>query len=100
MAKQKKELLRTWLAFSGQPYIVAIFTLSAGFDYTYIRLVIHINKPLSLIDFAQESSRAGRDGKKAYSLVLLSPTWKLQVIKNTAVKRRALYYYLLDQDYR
>jgi superfamily II DNA helicase RecQ len=46
--------------------------LSASFDYTYVRLVIHVNKLLSLVDFAQESSRAGRDRKEAYSLVLLS----------------------------
>jgi superfamily II DNA helicase RecQ len=46
--------------------------LSAGFDYAYIRLVIHVNELLFLVDFAQESSRAGRDGKKTYSLVLLS----------------------------
>jgi superfamily II DNA helicase RecQ len=50
---------------------MAISVLSAGFDYTHVRLVIYINKPLSLVDFAQESSRAGQDGKEAYSLVLL-----------------------------
>jgi superfamily II DNA helicase RecQ len=69
--------------------------LSAGFDYAYVRLVIHINELLFLVDFAQESGRAGRDGKEAYLLVLLLLTWKLQAAESTAVERRALYCYLL-----
>lgn len=52
IAKEKEELLRTWLATSDQPYIVAISALSIGFDYAYVRLVMHINKPDSLVDFA------------------------------------------------
>jgi superfamily II DNA or RNA helicase len=99
-AEQKEELLRTWLASSDQPYIVATSALSAGFDYAHVRLVIHINEPSSLVDFAQESGRAGRDGKEAYSLVLLSPTWKPQAAEGTAVERRALHRYLLGQDCR
>jgi superfamily II DNA helicase RecQ len=46
---------------------MATFTLSASFDYAYVRLVIHINEPLFLVDFAQESSRAGRDRKEVYT---------------------------------
>jgi superfamily II DNA helicase RecQ len=52
---------------------MAISALSAGFDYTHVRLIMHINEPDSLIDFAQESRRAGQDGKEAYSIVLLPP---------------------------
>jgi superfamily II DNA helicase RecQ len=60
-----------WLATPEQPYIVATSALSAGFDYAHVRLVMHVNKPDSLVDFAQESRRAGRDGKEVYSVVLL-----------------------------
>ena len=73
-AEQKKELLRTWLLSLDQSYMIATSALSAGFDYAHVRLVIHVNEPSSLIDFAQKSDRAGRDGKEAYSLVLLSRT--------------------------
>ena len=52
---------------------MAILALSIGFDYTHVRLVIHINEPDSLVDFAQESGRAGRDRKEAYSVILLPP---------------------------
>jgi superfamily II DNA helicase RecQ len=50
---------------------------------------------LFLVDFAQESSRAGRDRKKAYLLVLFLFIWKPQAAESTAVERRALYRYLL-----
>ena len=99
-AKQKEELLRTWLLSPDQPYIVATSALSAGFDYAHVRLVIHIDEPSSLVDFAQESGRAGRDGQKAYSLVLLSHTWKAPAAEETMVEKRALYRYLLSQDCR
>jgi superfamily II DNA helicase RecQ len=74
---------------------VATSALSAGFDYAYVRLVIYVDEPLSLIDFAQESGRAGRDRKEAYSLVLLVRLWKPQAAKDTTVEKRVLYRYLL-----
>ena len=99
-AEQKEELLRMWPASSDQPYMVATSALSAGFDYAHVRLVVHVKEPSSLVDFAPESGRAGRDRKEAYSLVLLSPTWKPQAAERTAVERRALHRYLLGQDCR
>jgi hypothetical protein len=99
-AKEKEELLRTWLASLDQPYIVATSALSAGFDYAHVRLVIHISEPTSLVDFAQESGRAGRDGEEAYSLVLLPPRWKPPAAPRTPVEERALYRYLHGQDCR
>jgi superfamily II DNA helicase RecQ len=96
-AEQKEALLRAWLASSEQPYIVATSALSAGFDYAHVRLVIHVNEPSSLVDFAQESGRAGRDGKEAYSLVLLSATWRPQAAQGAGAdtERAALHRYLL-----
>ena len=99
-AEQKEELLRMWLASSDQPYMVATSALSAGFDYAHVCLVVHVREPSSLVDFAPESGRAGRDRKEAYSLVLLSPTWKPQAAESTAVERRALHRYLLGQECR
>jgi len=92
--------VRTWLASADQPYIVATAALSAGFDYAHVRLVVHINEPASLVDFAQESGRAGRDGREAYSLILLLPRWKPQALESITAERRALHRYLLGQDCR
>ena len=99
-AEQKEELLRMWPASSDQPYMVATSALSVGFDFAHVRLVVHVKEPSSLVDFAQDSDQAGRDRKEAYSLVLLSPTWKPQAAESTAVERRALHRYLLGQDSR
>lgn len=79
---------------------MATSALSAGFDYAHVRLVIHISEPTSLVDFAQESGRAGRDGEEAYSLVLLPPRWKPPAAPRTPVEERALYRYLHGQDCR
>ena len=74
--------------------------LSAGFDYTHVRLVIHINEPDSLVDFAQESGRAGRDGKEAYSVVLLPPRWVSQVASAIEAEKGVLHRYLQGQECR
>jgi superfamily II DNA helicase RecQ len=77
-AVEKKHILSTWVGSTDRPFIVATTALAEGFDYPHVRLVVNVNEPESLVIFAQESGRAGRDGLKAYSLVLLAPTWKAQ----------------------
>ena len=77
-AAEKKDILASWVGCSDQPFIVATTALAEGFDYPHVRLVINVNEPESLTTFAQESGRAGRDGMKAYSLVLLAATWMPQ----------------------
>jgi superfamily II DNA helicase RecQ len=75
---EKKQILDRWIQTPNTPYIVATTALAEGFDYPHVRLVVNVNKPESLVVFAQESSRAGRDGKRAYSIVLLPATWQSQ----------------------
>jgi superfamily II DNA helicase RecQ len=54
-ADEKEELLQTWLACPNQLYLVATSALGASFDYTHVRLVMYVDEPHSLVDFAQES---------------------------------------------
>jgi superfamily II DNA helicase RecQ len=44
--------------------------------------VVNVDELESLIIFAQESGRAGRDGKRAYSMVLLPPAWQARAISD------------------
>jgi superfamily II DNA helicase RecQ len=75
---EKKQILDHWIQNPDTPYIVATTALAEGFDYPHVRLVMNIDEPESLVIFAQESGRAGRDGKRAYSMVLLPATWQSQ----------------------
>lgn len=77
-ALEKQQILASWIASVSQPFIVATTALAEGFDYPHVRVVINVNAPDSLITFAQESRRAGRDGRKAYSVVLLPTSWQAQ----------------------
>ncbi|KAM6506320.1 hypothetical protein FSOLCH5_013308 [Fusarium solani] len=58
------------------PVIVATSALGPGFDYAHVRFVIHAGPPSIMTDFSQESGRAGRDGKVAESIILLSAAWQ------------------------
>ena len=71
---EKKQILDRWTQEPGTPYIVATTALAEGFDYLHVRLVMNVDEPESLVIFAQESGRAGRDDRRAYSMVLLPAT--------------------------
>ncbi|WKT53608.1 Helicase superfamily 1/2, ATP-binding domain [Fusarium oxysporum f. sp. vasinfectum] len=71
-AEEKQAILERWLADINSPVIMATSALGPGFNHPYIRYIIHIGAPVLLTDFSQESGRAGQDGKRAESIVLLS----------------------------
>jgi superfamily II DNA helicase RecQ len=73
---EKEAIVTGWLQSAVRPYIVVTTAFAEGFDYPHVRLVINVNEPESIVSFAQESGRAGRDGKQAYSLVLLPSLWE------------------------
>lgn len=58
----------------GETRILASTTaFGMGIDIPDIRRVIHDRLPGSVIDLVQQSGRAGRDGKRAECIILLSP---------------------------
>src|SRR5690606_13410277 len=65
----RRTILDNWCSGVGSsgmqhPYlIIATSALGAGVDIPGVRLVVHWNSPSSIIDFAQQSGRAGRDGR-------------------------------------
>ena len=63
----------------------------------FIRWVIHIDAPKKLTDFSQESGRAGRDGAKASSIILLRSGWKPQLDADLAPDQEAMQLYLAQK---
>lgn len=68
----REEALVQWEGPTGSPAIAATSALSVGYDYPHVRYVIHAGPPRCLTDFSQESSRAGRSGQLAHSIVLIT----------------------------
>ena len=56
-----------------KPIMVASTAFGMGIDARDIRLLIHFNLPLNVIDYYQQIGRAGRDGEKSHAVLLYHP---------------------------
>ena len=70
MSVQARELNQAKWMESNSTVMVATSAFGMGIDKPNVRFVIHPELPESLEAFIQEAGRAGRDGKKAYSILL------------------------------
>jgi superfamily II DNA or RNA helicase len=95
--EKKAAILSGWLSNLDQPAIAATSALGIGFDYPHVRWVVHVNAPDEVSAFSQESGRAGRDGRKASSIVMLSATWKPQLDQPLSPDREAMQLYLTQR---
>ncbi len=68
-------MVTAWYQGTHSPCLVATSALSAGLDYPSVRRVVHVDAPSGLVDYGQETGRAGRDGLHAICLTLLPPKW-------------------------
>ena len=70
--EKRREARDEWEETRGgkQNVMVATSAFGCGIDVATVRCVIHARAPQTLLDFIQESGRAGRDGSTADSVVL------------------------------
>lgn len=64
--------------------MVATNAFGMGIDKPDVRLVVHIDAPDSLEAYFQEAGRAGRDGQKAYAVLLWSDHDRVQLRKQVS----------------
>ncbi len=70
-AEERRSIEASWL--SGKiPYVVCTSAFGMGINKPDVRWVIHFQAPLLLSEYVQEIGRAGRDGKPAEALTLIS----------------------------
>jgi len=69
--KKKKVFIENWFKDSKDGVLLATNAYGMGIDKKNIRTVIHMRLPFSAEEFLQETGRAGRDGQKSNSIVLI-----------------------------
>lgn len=77
-ARTKKQML--WKS-SQTRIMVATNAFGMGIDKSDVRFVVHLDLPESLEAYYQEAGRAGRDEKKAYTVLLYNDSDKSRLIK-------------------
>ncbi len=75
--KEKDKNMQLWIQEKSQ-VIVATNAFGMGIDKANVKTVVHIQLPENLESYYQEAGRAGRNGEKAYAVLLTSPSDILQ----------------------
>lgn len=66
---ENEESISRWLEEGG--FMVATSALGTGVDFPGIVFILHAGMPYGMIDYAQESGRAGRGGEEVRSVIIV-----------------------------
>jgi ATP-dependent DNA helicase RecQ len=72
-AKEKDANMEAWMN-EQKPVMIATSAFGMGIDKPNVKTVIHINLPENLESYYQEAGRAGRDGNKAFAILITAPS--------------------------
>lgn len=75
--KEKEANMQAWMKET-HPIMVATSAFGMGIDKPNVKTVIHVNLPENLESYYQEAGRAGRDGEKAFAVLISSPSDVIQ----------------------
>ena len=76
-SKEKEKNMNLWMNEEVQ-IMVATNAFGMGIDKSNVKTIIHIHLPESIESYYQEAGRAGRNGQKAFAVILTSPSDKAQ----------------------
>ncbi len=77
-SKEKETHMKLWMDEKVQ-IIVATNAFGMGIDKATVKTVIHLHIPPNLENYYQEAGRAGRNGEKAFAILLTNPSDVFQV---------------------
>ena len=72
-SKDKSNHMKLWMDEKVQ-VMVATNAFGMGIDKANVKTVIHLNLPQNLENYYQEAGRAGRNGEKAFAVLLVNPS--------------------------
>lgn len=72
-SKEKENQMKLWMEEKVQ-IMVATNAFGMGIDKANVKTVIHLHIPPNLENYYQEAGRAGRNGEKAFAILLTNPS--------------------------
>lgn len=75
--KDKENHMKLWMNEKVQ-VMVATNAFGMGIDKANVKTVIHLHLPQNLENYYQEAGRAGRNGEKAFAVLLVNPSDVMQ----------------------